>query len=322
MTQLDQARQSSNKTQQLHAATIQLALWSSAGQPQRGAELFDTIHPEPQLVPAAMDARAIGQALTAVLDPTEAHRDRLGIELQRRLDVERDTGDRRAVTAIVFNALALARYQSAPMAERASERSRLEQSVRVTLSELESRLESSSSAQSMYPGIYLQAFLLAENDSDAVGYLRRVSNDWLMWYGALLGGIRWYWQNDLDRAAIAFERCANDRFEPAVASRCARWRAHVASQRNDSAAHRRWSTEAARWAQMARTTDGPLAVHTGPGPAADVMTVAIARPEPELDLETWQLRYQWRANISWIFAPDVPSQPPTHPHGSEHHHHP
>jgi hypothetical protein len=303
LARLDEARAGNDKRVQVLGARLQALLLATSGESARAVESLDGVHPEPELAGDLAGARDLAAALGAILDPSPSRRDRLSAALEARIGAERAGGERGAATVLLYVAHALAHYQAAPASERDGARDELARAVRVSVNLLEERLDAPAERAALLPSLYLQGFLLAPTETEALAYLAHVPSQFASRFGPMLAGVRAHRAGDQEGARTAFERCALDVDDPAVAARCARWLAALGG-----AARGRWVGEAARLTVQARTLDGAAVAGGTHTPAADIVPLAIEFPQTEIDLETWRLRYTWSAALGWLLAPDAPAR--------------
>jgi hypothetical protein len=300
---LDRAIRGNDKALQLYAATMAMILHACSGDSRAGSAAVDAIRPDPEHADDAASVRAMALALRALLEPSQATCDALYGEVSRRAEAERGYTSRLVSTALLYDALALARYEAITNeATRDDGRAAFRRAVQVAADELDARLDSATISQGLIGPVYLQGAALATSDWGSLGYLSRASTIWAQRFGRFVTGVQRAWAGRPVPAMDAFEMCANGSVPPTIAARCASWRASLGRDAGESASQRtHWEQAAARFADGARAIDGPTAL--GAAHANDIVPVAIVTPRTEIDLETWRLRHQWIGSVGWLFAP-------------------
>ncbi len=302
LTQLATARAGSDKTLQLYAAAMELVLRACTGDAASASTTVASIHPDPSHADDAASVRGMALAMRALFEPSETTRAALYAEVEQRAGGERGYSARLVSTAILYDAIALARYEAATTGDREAMRPTLLRAVAVTAQELDQRSDNALVTQGLYGPVYLQGALLSTSEQAGLAYLARTPSIWSERFGTYVTGVRRAWSLDLRGAMTAFEACASDASAPMVAARCAHWRSVIGRRLGDTTATRsRWDSLATRYAAAAIAVDGSSA--TGTARDGDLVPLAIAAPRTEIDLETWRLTHHWVGSVGWLLAP-------------------
>jgi hypothetical protein len=301
LARLDDARDSNDKALAFAAGLMEMVLLAMSGEPDRGATIIRSMHIDPERAQDASDAGDLADALSGLMHPSTDAEARIRAIVSHRVQGERGSNFRAVATAVLYAAVAFEAFEHYPAGDRESVRARLSHEVEVASEALTARIDANTSSIALAPPLYLAAFFLARNDLQALAAVSHTSSRWSTRYVPLLLGIRSAWGNDAARSASELGACATEQTPPAIAARCATWLAREAGAA-DPRARERFTAEAARLEALARTVDGPF-VTSHAGGLADFVPIAVAIPQPTIDLETWRLRARWTAGIGWLFTP-------------------
>jgi hypothetical protein len=301
LQQLDAGRDSNDKALQMAAALMETVLYAMSGEPERGAAVMRSLHPEPDRAQDATDTADLADTLAALIHPSEDAEARIRTMVSHRVQGERVSSRRAVATAVLFASLAMVRYENFGVTVRESVRGNVAHEVEVANDALGQRIELNPTSVALVPPLYLAAFFLARNELQALAAISHAPAVWASRYAPLLLGIRSAWGGESGSAGSRLASCVSDRAPPAIAARCASWVAHELGSA-DARPRERFAAEATRLAGLARAVDGPF-VTTHAGGLSDFVPVALAVPGTAIDLETWRLRVHWGAGIGWVFAP-------------------